>query len=90
MRPDPENASCCGRVNANFFPPTGFVAAPMHLAVMSPAQWDSKFIADLASKRRRLRKSQVMSIGWTPAADQASLLGYRFHMLAIANAALCR
>jgi hypothetical protein len=90
MCPEPENPSRSGRVNTNFSPPSSFVAAAMHLAVMSPAQWDSKFIADLAAKRGGLRKAQVMSIGGTPAAHQTSLLDHRFDMLAIANAALCR
>jgi hypothetical protein len=47
MCPEPQNASCGGRVNANFSPPTGFIGAAMYLAMMSAAQWDSKFIAYL-------------------------------------------
>ena len=89
MCPEPQNACRGGRVNANFSPPTGFIGAAMHLAMMSAAQWDSKFIADLAAKRRGLCKSQVMGIGRTRAAHQTSLLGHRFER-AIANATLCR
>jgi hypothetical protein len=90
MCPEPQHASRRGRFNANFSPPTRFIGAEMHLAVMSPAQWDSKFIADLAAQRRGLRKSQVMGIGRLTAADQTNLLGHRFNVLAIANAALRR
>ena len=62
----------------------------MHLAVMSPAQWDGKFITNLTTKHRGLRKSQVMSVRGTPATDQASVLGHGFEMLAVANTSLCR
>jgi hypothetical protein len=41
----------------------------MHLAVVSAAERHRKFIADFATKRRQLRKTQVMSIGRTTAAN---------------------
>jgi hypothetical protein len=90
MCSEPQNASHRGRINANLFPPGGFVTAAMYLTVMSPAQWDSEFIADLATQRRGLRESQVMGIGRLTAADQTNLHGHRFNVLAIANAALRR
>ena len=62
----------------------------MSLTVMSPAEGHGELVADLTAECRELRKSQVMGIGRTPAADEASLLGNRFDMIAIANAALCR
>ena len=86
----PKNPSGGARIDANLLPPSSFVTAAMHFAVMSPAKWDSKLITDLTTKHRGLRKLQVMGVGRTPAADQASLLGHRFDMLAIAHAALCR
>jgi len=86
----PEEASCDNRINAGLPPPRSFISAAMHLTVMSSAEWDSKLIADFATKRRGLRKSQVMGIGRTPAAEQTSHLGYRFDVLSIANAALRR
>jgi hypothetical protein len=71
MCPEPENPSRRGRVNANLVPPTGFIGT-MHLAVMSPARRNSKFIAGIAAKRRGLHKSQMMGIGRTSAADQTN------------------
>ena len=57
----------------------------MDLAVMSATEGDRELVADLAAKRRRLRKSQVMGIGRSPTADQTRELGNRFDMLAIPN-----
>ena len=37
------------RIYARLFPPTHFVTGPMHFAMMSAAQRDNKFIADLAA-----------------------------------------
>jgi hypothetical protein len=59
----------------------------MDFAMVAPTQWDRELIADLTAKGRRLGKAQMMGIGRTPAADQASLFRNRFDMLPIANAA---
>jgi hypothetical protein len=41
---------------------------PVQLAVMDPAKRDSELIADLAAERRRLGKTQMMSVrGRAPA-----------------------
>jgi hypothetical protein len=86
----PKGASGGSRVDAYGGPPSGFVAAAMHLAVMSAAQRHRKFIADLAPKRRCLRKAQVMGIGGTPTADEARMLNNRFDVLPVTNAARLR
>jgi hypothetical protein len=62
----------------------------MDLAMMSTAQRDCELIANLATKCRGLRKSQVMGVSGNPTADQARELGNRFDMLAIPNPPWCR
>jgi hypothetical protein len=71
----PEHASDGGRIYPSLAPPSGFISAAMHFAMMSAAEWDRELVAHLAAKRRRLRKSQVVGIGRTTAADQTWLFG---------------
>jgi hypothetical protein len=71
----PKDPSGRGRIDTGLLPPGGFIAAAMDLAVMSPAKRNRKLIADLAAKRRRLRKSQMVSISRSSAANQTRLLG---------------
>ena len=47
----------------------------MQLLMMFAAEWDRKFVADLASERSRLGKFEVVSIARPPPADQARLRG---------------
>ena len=76
------NAQLCERVclapqsicrtewlNAELCPPCCFVARSMNFAVMPAAQGDRELITHLSSKCSALGKSQVVGIGWTPAAD---------------------
>jgi hypothetical protein len=44
----PKEASRRTRIDTNLLPPGDFIGAAMHFAVVSPAQWDSEFVADLA------------------------------------------
>ena len=53
----PKGARSDSRINPGIFPPRGFIAAAMQLAVMAPAQRYGELITDLAAKRPRLRKS---------------------------------
>ena len=46
----------------------------MHLAVVSPAKGDNKFIADLASERSPLGESKVVRIRGLPTAYEARAL----------------
>jgi hypothetical protein len=81
----PMGARRDSRIDTGFLPPCGFIATAMNLAVMAPAQRYGELITDLAAKRRRLRKSQMVSISRTSAADQTWLFGNCFDMLAVAN-----
>jgi hypothetical protein len=57
----------------------------MDFAMVSPAKRDSELVADLATKRAGLCKSQMMRVYRASTADQAGLLAYRTDMLAVAN-----
>jgi hypothetical protein len=59
----------------------------MDLAMMSSAERDGKLIADLAARCRRLRKPKVMSVGRTPATNEAGLFGNRLDVLSVTNPA---
>jgi hypothetical protein len=81
----PKHASGGGRINASLVPPRGFITAPMHLAMMTTAERYREFIASFSAQSRGLCKTEMMRIGGTPTANQAWLLGDRFHMLPVAN-----
>jgi hypothetical protein len=83
----PERAGCGERINTSLFPPIGFITATMHLPMMAAAERDRELIAGFATECPRLRRSQVVSIGWTTAIDQACVLGDRFDVIAVANPA---
>ncbi len=52
----------------------------MHFAVVRPAKWDNKFVADLASERSPLGESQVVRIRGLAPAYQARALADKFDM----------
>ena len=56
-------------------PPRAFIAGLVQLPMMPAAKGDCKFIADLKPHRPRLRKAQMVGIGWLAAADQVGLAG---------------
>ena len=62
MRLQPQCSSGDRRIDAQFFPPRGFIAAAMDLAMMTSAQRDSELIADLAPESSALREAEVMSV----------------------------
>ena len=51
-----------GRINAGVFPPCGFIATAVDLAMMSPAQRHGELIADLAAERAVLCEAKMMGI----------------------------
>ena len=59
---------------SELYPPRGFIAAAVHLAMMSSTQRDSELIAGLAPERPTLREAQVMGVRRLPAANQARLV----------------
>jgi len=87
MGPQPQHSSGGGRIDAGPDPPSDFIATTMHLTMVSPTEWHSEFVAYLATKCWRLRKSEVMGICRVSATNEASLLGNRLHMRPIEDAA---
>ena len=58
--------------------------------MMSATQRDRELIAHLATKRTRLRKTQMVGIRWTPTANQAGLFDDMPEMVAVTNTARFR
>lgn len=83
----PKRPRSGGGINPKPFPPGGFIAVPMHFAMMPSAEWDGEFVTDPAAERAPLGEAQMMRIAGCAAADQARLLGDIPDVLAIANAA---
>src|SRR5262249_56557875 len=67
-------------------PPGAFVAAPMELAMVQPADRNGEAVGDLASHRPLLRKFDVVGIRGSSAADETRLRGDKPQMIAIALA----
>jgi hypothetical protein len=72
------------RLDVGGLPPFLFVIVAMQLAVVDAAEGHSEFVANLAPKRPRLPKLDVMRIGRTPAADKARLRTDEFSMRLVA------
>ena len=62
VRLQPERAGSDSRINAGIFPPCGFIATAMDLAMMAAAQRHGELIADLATECAVLREAQMMGI----------------------------
>jgi hypothetical protein len=54
---EPESAGRARRVDPHFLPPKHLVTRAMDLAMMAPAEWYCKFVADLATQRPMLGKN---------------------------------
>jgi hypothetical protein len=52
MCPQPKRAGYGGSIDSGLTPPSRFIAAPMHLAMMTTAERDRELIADLAAESR--------------------------------------
>jgi hypothetical protein len=64
-----------GRIDPGVLPPRGFVAAMMHRAMVSSTQWNGVLIANLAAECPALRKSEVVGIGGSAAANEIKDVG---------------
>ena len=74
----PQRASSGGRIDTSFFPPRGFIATAMDLAMMAATQRNDKFVAHLAPERTVLREPKVMRVRRLAPANQTRLLGHEF------------
>jgi hypothetical protein len=90
MRFQPQHTGCDGRIKACGFPPCGFVAAAVNLAMMSPAQRDRELVADLASQGSTLCEAQMVGIRRLPAAHETRLRSHISDVFAITNSARLR
>jgi hypothetical protein len=73
-------------IDSLFLPPDAFVAAPMELPVVEPADGDGEAIANFAPYRPLLRKLDVVGIRRGATANKARLSGHEPQMVAIALA----
>jgi hypothetical protein len=83
LLPEPERD--WKRIDVELLPPCGLIARAMKLAVMDPANRNSKLVAHSVSKPTRLGKREVMRIGWDAAAHKAGLPEHEPAVLLIAQ-----
>jgi hypothetical protein len=65
----PKHASSGGRINAGLGPPRGFITAPMHLAMMTTAEWYRELIAKVLGHHSKLDNEigrQVLGLDIAP------------------------
>ena len=87
MRFQPQRPGNDRRIDSDFPPPCGFIAAPVDLAMVSAAERDGELIADFATECPPLREPQMVGIRGLAAADQARLLGHLSDVLSVPNPA---
>src|SRR4051794_37547359 len=68
---------------AGCHPPISFLAGAVQFAVMGPAQWHRKFVADLLAKPTRLCKTQVVWVTRLSAADKAGVASHKAEVLPV-------
>ena len=85
MARQPKYAGNIRRIDADVFPPYDLVTAVMNFAVMTPAQRYGEFIAHFPPERTALREAEVVSVRWSPTADQTSMCGDKLHMIPVTN-----
>jgi len=62
MRLQPQRAGGDGRIDTGLLPPSGFIATPTDLTVVTAAQRDGELVAYLFSECTALGKSEVVGI----------------------------
>jgi len=70
MARQPQRPRANRRIDADFLPPCGFIAAAVECAMVTAAERNSEFIANLAAKCLALHKAQMMCIRRPPAAGR--------------------
>ena len=75
-----------GWIDRGPFPPLGFIAVTMNLAVVSPAQRHGELVTDFSAERVVLRKPKVMGVRRGAAANQAWLFSYEPEVFLVTNA----
>ena len=85
IRLQPELAGHNDWINSGAAPPSGLIAAAVDLTMVTPAQRNGEFIAGLTSQRTALHEAEVVSVRWSPTADQTSMGGDKLHMIPVTN-----
>ena len=62
MAVQPQRAGNRRRINAELFPPGGFIAVAMHLAMMAATERNGELVTDLAAQRAALGEAQMVSV----------------------------
>jgi hypothetical protein len=83
----PQRSGGDDRIDPDFPPPCGFVAATVDLAMVSAAERDGELIADFATECPPLREPQMVGIRGLTAADQARVFGHLSDVLPVPNPA---
>jgi len=68
-------------------PESQLIAGSVNLPMMTPAEWNGKFVADFASKCTQLGEPQMVCIGWGSAADETRLPSDELEMLFVSDPA---
>ena len=84
MGPTPEVSGNHEGIDPLALPPGVFIAAPVQLAMVQPADRDGEAVADLAPHRPLLGKPEVVGVRGAPAADETPLSSHEPEMVAIA------
>jgi hypothetical protein len=84
VRPRPQGCRDRDGIDAMAPPPGTFIAAPVKLAMVQPADRDGEPVADFSAHRPLLGKLDVVRIRGGAAADEAGLSGYKPKMVAVA------
>src|SRR5215472_13024706 len=82
----PEPAGNLDRIDAGLPPPRALVARAVHRTMMPATERNRELIADLATERARLGKSEVVGVRRLAAAHEARLLGDVAQVLPVAIA----
>ena len=69
-----------------FAPPEKLIAGLMKFAMVATAEWHGKFVTHLETDRVRLRKTQMVRIGWLASADETGLGRDKLQVLLVAQA----
>jgi hypothetical protein len=69
----PEASGDLQGIDVEVIPPGRFIADLVQLAVMTATQGNGELVADFHADGTRLGITQVVWIGWLPAADQTRL-----------------
>jgi len=84
---EPKRPGRNDRVNTGIAPPRGFIATPVHLAMVPAAERNRELVADLATECSALNKPEMMGVRRLSTANQARVLSDRSDVITVTHAA---